>query len=270
MTRMQPAHDLLAADEAELKSLRGRRRLLAAAVVLGALLPFIYGVWFAYDRLIAGGGRGDPPLIKAESGPIKVAPADPGGVAIPNQDKQVYDRVKGGDATDRAADRLLPPPERSSPLPLPPPPMGTAMTNLPPPPAAPAASDAMKKAADATKLAAVPPSTAQPPAARPVTTTPPNVSTAAIRPPSSNAPRTIRIQLASFRDTISAIAAWRLMEKQHPGVLAGLTPTYEQVDLPGKGVYHRVQAGPFPDNASAEAACGKLRAAKQDCIVVAR
>ena len=35
---------------------------------------------------------GQPPVITADSGPVKVAPANPGGAEIPNQNKQIYER----------------------------------------------------------------------------------------------------------------------------------------------------------------------------------
>ncbi|TDK38821.1 SPOR domain-containing protein [Rhizobium deserti] len=38
---------------------------------------------------------GEPVIITADKEPIKVAPANPGGKTVPNQDKAVYDRVAG-------------------------------------------------------------------------------------------------------------------------------------------------------------------------------
>ncbi len=35
---------------------------------------------------------GQPPLIAADRGPVKVEPANPGGTEIPNQNKQIYER----------------------------------------------------------------------------------------------------------------------------------------------------------------------------------
>ena len=35
---------------------------------------------------------GQPPLITADSGPVKVEPVNPGGAEIPNQNKQIYER----------------------------------------------------------------------------------------------------------------------------------------------------------------------------------
>jgi hypothetical protein len=75
-----------------------------------------------------GAGSGEAPIVRAETGPAKVQPQNPGGVEIPNQNKQIYERTpepKPADtrvvtreeqpmdvqATARAAARvILPPP----------------------------------------------------------------------------------------------------------------------------------------------------------------
>jgi hypothetical protein len=40
-------------------------------------------------------GNGEPIVIAADNDPVKVAPENPGGKTVPNQDKAVYDRVAG-------------------------------------------------------------------------------------------------------------------------------------------------------------------------------
>jgi hypothetical protein len=49
-----------------------------------------------------------------------------------------------------------------------------------------------------------------------------------------------------------------------------LALTVESVDLGTKGIYHRIQAGPFPDKAAAAAKCAAIKQMKQDCLVVVR
>ena len=87
------------------------------------------GAWFYYgDQLIQlwRGGQGGIPLIKADPGPVKVRPVNPGGLRVPNRDKLVYDRMHGksagpGEAGGESggAERLLPPPEQPLPKPRP-------------------------------------------------------------------------------------------------------------------------------------------------------
>ena len=44
----------------------------------------------------------------------------------------------------------------------------------------------------------------------------------------------------------------------------------QEVNITGKGVFMRVQAGPLPDKTLAEIACSQLQSRNQDCIVVAK
>ncbi|MFZ5610012.1 MAG: SPOR domain-containing protein [Pseudomonadota bacterium] len=78
-----------------------------------------------------------------------------------------------------------------------------------------------------------------------------------------------RIQLAAFRDRSQAEAAWRALQERHGATLGGLSLIVEEADLGDKGVFYRVQAGPFADKAAASAACAALGAKKQPCFAVA-
>lgn len=81
--------------------------LAVVALVAGGFSAFAY---LAYqDRNAAPGGPA--PVITAEIGPEKVRPEDPGGMDIPHQDKQVFNRMNP-DAPAPKAEHLLPPPEQ--------------------------------------------------------------------------------------------------------------------------------------------------------------
>ena len=87
------------------------------------------GAWSYYgDQLIQlwKGGQGGIPLIKADPGPVKVRPVNPGGLRVPNRDKLVYGRMHGKSAglgeaggESSGAERLLPTPEQPLPKPRP-------------------------------------------------------------------------------------------------------------------------------------------------------
>ena len=77
-----------------------------------------------------------------------------------------------------------------------------------------------------------------------------------------------RIQMAAYRKSALAAAAWQRLQKAHGGVLGQLSGHTEKADLGKRGVFYRVQAGFFGNAASARAACAKLKAKKQDCIIV--
>ena len=78
-----------------------------------AVLGVAGGAWFFYNRGMDRLPSGPPPLIQAEAGPTKIAPDQPGGAIVPNQDKLVYSRVAGERYPEPApgAEELLPRPE---------------------------------------------------------------------------------------------------------------------------------------------------------------
>lgn len=68
-----------------------RKPILAAAALV--LVAFGGAIWYAYK---AGGGTiGDAPLVHAPEGAVRHKPEDPGGLAVPDRDKLVYNRVNG-------------------------------------------------------------------------------------------------------------------------------------------------------------------------------
>lgn len=90
----------------------GRWISFAIVVVVGA-----GGGWYFFgDQLAMITPEKSVPVIRAEVAPIKIKPADPGGMDVPDRDKLVYDRLNGEGAGTNV-ERLLPPPE--TPLPIP-------------------------------------------------------------------------------------------------------------------------------------------------------
>jgi hypothetical protein len=80
----------------------------------------------------------------------------------------------------------------------------------------------------------------------------------------------IRIQLAAVKNADEAAPEWSRLQKSLGTQLDGLVLTVESVDLGTKGIYHRIQAGPFPDKAAATGKCEVIKQMKQDCLVVVR
>lgn len=79
----------LAAESNEKPKSRG---LLLAGLVGGVALIGAIGAF----ALSYGGGDSDAPaLVRADDGPVKVKPENPGGVTVPNQENKVYETVAG-------------------------------------------------------------------------------------------------------------------------------------------------------------------------------
>lgn len=86
-----------ASQTADFNRARSMRRLLAAAAILVVFAGGAYGVytWVSNGPGLSIVSSGEPRVITADKDPVKVAPENPGGKTVPNQDKAVYDRVAG-------------------------------------------------------------------------------------------------------------------------------------------------------------------------------
>lgn len=87
-----PEPPLMAEDDLQdFEPRRSRKGLWAATAAIAVAVIGVGGV-MAY-RSTSGSKDGLPPMIAADGGPTKVAPTNPGGAEIPNQNKQIYERA---------------------------------------------------------------------------------------------------------------------------------------------------------------------------------
>lgn len=74
---------------------RSRKGLVTVGIIAGAI---VIGGGAAYVLTGRPGGAGGAPiLVQAATDPVKVHPQNPGGVEIPNQNKQIYERAQNTD-----------------------------------------------------------------------------------------------------------------------------------------------------------------------------
>jgi hypothetical protein len=86
-------------EEYEDEPRRGRRGLMIVAALVGAIGV---GSGLAYGYKMLGGGSGSAaPVIKAEAGPSKVKPSDPGGRAFAHTDKKLLNRLSDDGAPEQ-------------------------------------------------------------------------------------------------------------------------------------------------------------------------
>jgi cell division septation protein DedD len=257
-------------------------KLALVLVVLGGAGAGAWKMWGA-DLMRPAGD--EIPVVRAADGPFKVRPDNPGGAEIRDRDKQVYELLEPGKkGAERPAETTLRPrPE----APLPPPVAAQPMT----PEAAAAASEegspqmvegpGSEEDEDETAMApveAAPPTVGSPPperviaAQRPVPPpAPPAVkseTTAAVPAATEIPARAFKIQLGAVRSEAAARSEWSRLQKQHQPVLGRLALNVERADLGTKGVYFRIQAGPFADRAAADAACQELTKQKVPCLPI--
>ena len=220
--------------------------------------------------------QADAPLIKADEGPVKVRPEDPGGMQVPNRDMLVYRRLEGAKEPP-PVERLLPNPEQPV---LPPKPVAAPGREI-------EATDAESAPADEEAEAVAPPAEGRgeerivapeppqvaPPPPEPVKVAKPKPTPVAQKPAApapSPAPAAgvYQVQLVAVRTRDQAWASWSQISKKHADVLGGLKPNIVRADLGGKGVIYRLRAGPAGDESKARSICASLAKRKVDCLVV--
>lgn len=221
--------------------------------------------WFYYGDLLAGGENDDIPVIRAAEGPVKVRPKTPGGMAIPDRDKMVYNRMKGGVEEPRV-ERLLPVPEMPKTPPAP-----VAVEKITPK-AKPETRDRPQKL-EPGKTA---PKKAEPKPERPAVVVnqdmmpkKPEPKTEVPPAPAAVAALAYQIQIAAVRSRQRALSEWERLKKKHGDLLAGYSLNIVRADLGAdKGVFFRLRAGPIAGEDVARALCKNLAQRKVGCLIV--
>lgn len=269
---------------------RPRRRRLVLLVFAAVATLLAVAVWRAWESRRAP-GDGEAPLLRAEPGPARERPEDPGGMDVPYRDVLALHElgVPRDEDGEIVVERLLPPPE--SPLPRPETGADASETdNADEAPEAPAdpATDAPPAAADenAGATAAAPQETApapdrepapprEEPADAPPVRAPPPAETAAPEDPAPEDEEDpiagllarsgeFALQLGAFRTETDVEAGWRRALDRAPELLRPL----ERFIVRSDG-FHRLRVGPFPDRPGAAQLCEALRRVDVACFVVA-
>ena len=250
------------------------KRLVIAAGTIASALALLVGFYSATGHRHTG-----VPVVEADSRPLRVKPADPGGLDIAGKD----DAILSGNGEDKTA--MAPPPEVPAPQVLkaqkikPPAPPAAATAPPAPPPAATEAKPAHPTVAATTPH---PPVTAPTPAPKPAVTPaakplvlastgapPPPAAQPAVTPPTAAAPATApaghaQVQLAALESPEAALAEWQRLTRKMPDVLGGHQPAVVKIERDGH-TYFRLRTGGFADTTQAHDFCEKVKAKGADC-----
>lgn len=77
------------------------------------------------------------------------------------------------------------------------------------------------------------------------------------------------VQVAAFRSTTAAQAAYAGLLVRHPNLMEGQPVNVQKADLGDKGVFYRLRIGIFDNRGAAKAFCGELKQVGENCLVVA-
>jgi cell division septation protein DedD len=234
------------------------RRNLRRVVVPLMIVVAGAGAWWGYRIATRPVIPATVPEIHAAAGPVKEAPANPGGMVVPDQDSLLLNREGKSNAK---AEQLLPPPEKALPRPVAP--MATQA------PTTTTLSTTAPSSMQAAPQAVAPAAEAPPPAApKTASVAPPPAKAQAPAPTTPAASGGWRVQLGALRSEAQAQQAWARLKKAQPDLLGKLALSTPKVDLGSKGIFYRIQAGPLADEAHAAATCNSLKSRHVACLVV--
>ena len=211
----------------------GFRRGLVFLAFTGAMGCFVFVVWLA---AITQQTPGDLPVIAPPSGPARVTPEFPGGMQIPNQDKEIFETFNEVSAekastlssdlaeTDRSHTDEKPPGNEDSPV--------------------------VNEADLAT------------------TTSQPDVVTPETDSVSDSNQNVFAAQLGSFGSPEGAQKGWKYLTGKYGAIMVGLAPVVKTADLGPVGIFYRLQTGVLGDRQKAEEFCQVLRQSDADCLIV--
>ncbi len=219
------------------------KRLALIAAGLGGALLAVMGAWSTLS-----GRPGEVPVIAAPAGPMRVKPANPGGLKISNNS------LLAGGMNDADGDTLAPAPEVPDPQAL-----------KPPAPAAPSAAPLAAPVPVTSVAPATPPAPVAAPALPAVAPAHPPVekhAEGAAKPANRGG---AQVQLAALETRAQAEAQWSALARREPA-LAGRNPSFSEVQVNGRS-WWRVRTGGFADEVRARAFCDKLRGGGVACSV---
>lgn len=219
---------------------RGRPSRRSILFILGFVLIGGAATWDALDVRPA-----NVPLIEADRRPIRMRPADPGGLQVENQDALIFDR----DPWPRRAARLSPEPEEPrldllAQLVAPPSEVSSAPVSPPP------AAVAGPGAEEAPGLAAG------------------SAATAPEAPADAPGADGVQVQIGALPSAAAAEKEWARLSRRAPALFGDLKPQLNRFERDGQATLFRLRTGPLRDAEAAQAFCDRLRAAGGNCFVV--
>ena len=298
----EPGEDVRVFDGSEEEEdVEGSRLPLLIVLALLVLAMFAGFVWLAYSEGVVR-GRSEIPVVTAEAGPARVAPANPGGAAAPYKGFKIYEQPAPPDE-DTAQDVSPRTPVEAKVAPAPaasttPKPIATvaATPALKPAPVAKTQVPQAKSVAPPVKMAEATPAPKPAPAAKTPAPTTPAPKAAAAAPaqpsaplaPATAAPKQLAanappapapvvqapaasgayvLQIGAYKSQAEADAAWNTYKAKHATLLAGYSPNVAQADLGDKGIWYRLRIAGFSSKDVASALCDRLKADGGGCFL---
>jgi len=201
------------------------RRMALAAAGLGGIIALVVGAVSLSHHVHHG-----IPVIAPPPGPVRIKPADPGGMKVAGLEDL---------SASIGPERLAPPPEQPE-----------------------------LRALHAKVHTMPPPSRQQTAQAAPIAPLAPIEKAAATAPAPEQAAAGTMVQLAAFESREAAEEDWGRLAEKMPKLFNSHRPDIARADLAGRTIW-RLRTGGFADIAAATEFCGQVRAQGGDCSIAA-
>ena len=219
--------------------------------------------WYMYDSYKEKSDN-EMLLITAEEENIKVQPIEPGGMIVDNMDKTVYNAIddeKGPEFIESKVEVLLQPSEE---------PIDKStiaiieeddLVEIPP-------KKTAKKAVAKAEIKTSPKKTniteAEDDYIKPIS------KKTSVKPKfaNKNSNKFYKVQLASFKSSSDAEKGWNNLLRKYSPLLKNYKHYVVSKDITGKGLFYRLQVGPFKDKKSAIKACEEFKNNGMSCLTV--
>lgn len=263
-----------------IKRARPKRRGLWFFLVFVLISGGTAAGWHFYGDQLLNRAGDQLPVIRAAEGPVKVRPKTRGGMDIPDRDKLVYGRMKGG-VSEPLVERLLPPPE----IPKTPVVQAAKPDIVPAPSVVQSVAKKSKllpkqqnlKLGKVESVKVLAPKKNKAPAVTVNKDMSPKVVVAPVPPPvampspsaSSIFGIAYQIQIAAVRTPERATSEWARLKSKHGDLLGGYSLNVVRADLGAtKGIFYRLRAGPIAWEDVAKVLCDNLSKRKVGCLIV--
>lgn len=281
-----------------------RKPVYATGIVV-ALVAVLGGViWYSYPKESAQRAVMNTPIVRADAGDYRTAPAEPGGMAVPYRESTVFNTLRAEEATQSAkVENLLPQaeqpvsrqelfaglkidePAETAPGVTSEGDAATEGTNAAPdavaqtetPAATTTTTTSTTSAATETAQAPVKPEAVKEPVKEVVKTVDAKAAEAAKTEPAAGVQKIddkpkastggFYVQMGSVKERAGADGEWKKLQKSF-SALSALGMRVQEADLGAKGKFFRIQGGPVTE-AQAKSICDSVKAQKPGgCLVV--
>lgn len=281
-----------------------RRPVYATGIVVALLAVLGSVIWYSYPKESAQREVMNTPIVRADAGDYRTAPAEPGGMAVPYRESTVFNTLRAEEETQSAkVENLLPQAEQ----PVSRQELFAGLKVDEPAETAPGVTsdgDAVTAASAPETVAPAAATTETAATATTTTTTATAATVTASAPVTPSAPEPVKearkavdataasaaktepaagvqkiddkpqasaggfyVQLGSVKERAGADGEWKKLQKSF-SALGALGMRVQEADLGAKGKFFRIQGGPVTE-AQAKSICASVKAQKPGgCLVV--